>query len=79
MIRRSLVLCLALVAIALVGCQPPQEFGPNATDSDLWSVTKIRPDTEVPNQYPNGRSGLAGAGATEQGAVEGDTSEEDAH
>ena len=79
MIRRSLVCCIAVVAIALVGCQPPQEFGPNATDSDLWSVRKIRPDTEVPDQYPNGRSGLAGAGAAEHGATEGDTYESDDH
>lgn len=73
MIRRSLVCCLAVAAVGLVGCQPTQEFGPNATDVDLWSIRKIRPDTEVPDQYPDGRSGLAGAGAAQHEAViEGD-------
>ena len=61
--RRLLLVPFTLLAFALVGCQPNQEFGPNATDTDLWDVYDIRVDTEVPNQYPNGRSGLAGAGA----------------
>ena len=59
--RRALLLFLAALALILAACQPNQEYGPNATDVDLWEQYDIRIDTEVPNQYPDGRSGLTGA------------------
>lgn len=75
--RRILLCSIVLVAFGLVGCQAPQEYGPNATDSDLWDLYDIRIDTEVPNQYPNGRSGLAGAGVLADGVTA--DPEDDAH
>ncbi len=77
MIRRLFLCSIALVVFGLAGCQAPQEFGPNATDSDLWEIHDIRIDTEVPNQYPNGRSGLAGAGVLGDGVTA--DPEDDAH
>ena len=59
--RRALLFFIAALALILAACQPNQEFGPNATDVDLWERYDIRIDTEVPNQYPDGRSGLSGA------------------
>lgn len=59
--NRVLPILLALSLTLIAGCQPGQEFEPNATDVDLWEVHDIRIDTEVPNQYPDGKSGLTGA------------------
>ncbi len=58
--NRVLPILLALSLTLIAGCQPGQEFGPNATDVDLWEVYDIRVDSEVPDQYPNGKSGLTG-------------------
>lgn len=75
--RRLLTLLLGLVALVLVGCQSPQDFGPRATDVDLWERHDIRPDTEVPNQYPDGLSGLTRS--LPEGTYEGDTNGDDTH
>ena len=74
--RRSLPLLVVVIALALVACEPPQNYGPGATDVDLWKPHQIRVDTEVPNQYPNGRSGLTGAGA---GVTDAEEEPADAH
>lgn len=78
MSRRLLLPLLVAVAMILAACQPPRDFGPHATDVDLWDPRDYRIDTEVPDQYPDGRSGLAGAGA---GGVDGayDDGAEDDH
>lgn len=56
MTTRSSLLLAALLALLLVACDPPQEFGPNTTDVEMWDVNDIRVDTEVPDQYPEGRT-----------------------
>lgn len=74
--NRVLPILLALSVTLIAGCQPGQEFGRNATDVDLWEVHDIRVDTEVPNQYPNGKSGLTGANPP---GTDGAESEDDNH
>jgi hypothetical protein len=54
-LRRILPLLLALALTFLIAaCTAPHDLG-GKTDSDLWEVEE-RPDTEVPNQYPDGRA-----------------------
>jgi outer membrane biogenesis lipoprotein LolB len=54
--KRILPLLLALALTFLIAaCTAPHDLGANTTDTDLWEVDE-RPDTEVPNQYPDGRA-----------------------
>lgn len=62
----SLLLLLALLA-PLAACTAPHDLN-GKIDTDLWEVDE-RPDTEVPNQYPNGR---ALEPSEEHGVEEGD-------
>ena len=64
-----LLLTLALIA-PLAACTAPNDLG-GKIDTDLWEV-EHRPDTEVPNQYPNGRAlgGDEDHGGEEDGAEE---------
>lgn len=48
-------LLLALVlTLLMAACTAPNDYG-GKIDTDIWEV-EDRPDTEVPNQYPDGRA-----------------------
>ena len=55
--RAATAVTALLLAFALAACTPPQHYPDDVTDVDLWERTDIRVDTEVPDQYPNGRVG----------------------
>ncbi len=53
--KRVLLFLVSLAVVAaLAACTPPNDLD-GKIDTDLWEV-RDRPDTEVPNQYPDGRA-----------------------
>lgn len=70
----------SLLAVLLVGCSaqpvrfgPVDGYNPVLTDVDAYDARDIRPDTEVPDQYPKGRTtDVADAGAHGTSTLEHD-------
>ena len=73
---RTATLWLAALSLLIAACTAPHDFG-GMIDTDIWEVEE-RPDTEVPNQYPDGRA-LGGDHGDDHGDEEDHGEEDDGH